>query len=803
MNVVVVGAGKMGLPLAVQIADRGGHVVACDVNPGVVATINAGECPIDEPGVPDLLRAAVAAGRLTATTDTVAAAAQADVIIVIVPALLTPEYDVDTTILESVARSIAGVIPQGALVSFETTLPVGGTRSRILPALESAGRRAGADFDLVFSPERVKSQKVLRHLTVNPKVVGGITDEAAARGEQFYAHYLGAPIHNVGTLEAAEFVKLAGMVYRDVNIALANELAGYAEHVGVAMPQLLDAINSDGEAAVLSPGIGVGGHCTPVYPYFLIRDAERRAVAVPLTAQSRRRNDGQAAHVLDELEAAWRGFEGVTVNILGLAFRPQVREHIFSPAFLLRDELEARGAHVVLTDPLYSDEEIVAHGFTPGRLDGASQVLILNTHHNAFARPDWQRLAESGLQAVIDGRNAWDLDAIRAAGLVAIGVGVPNQRAHDGGPMPIAAPVLGEDEAVAAADVIRSGWVMQGREVAAFEREFAAEVAAPHAVAVASGTAALHVALAGLGVGPGDEVITVSHSYIATANSIVYCGADPVFVDIEADGFNIDPDAIERAITPRTRAILVVHQFGMPCDLGRILPVARAHGLSVVEDAACALGSEIDLGSGWESIGAPHGDIATFSFHPRKILTMGEGGMVTTGSAELAEAMRALRQHGTLDGRTHPTIGYNYRLTDIQAAVGRKQLRRLSAIVSRRRELAAYYSERLVGVPGVRVQTVPEWARTNWQTFTLRVRDGQIAARLIERLAERGITAKGGIANAHQQGAYRGYEVRHPLPHSIDASECTIVLPLTSTMTTADIDRVVDVVVEVLEGALA
>ncbi len=196
--------------------------------------------------------------------------------------------------------------------------------------------------------------------------------------------------------------------------------------------------------------------------------------------------------------------------------------------------------------------------------------------------------------------------------------------------IPVARPHLGQEEVSAAARAILSGWVTQGPEVAAFEREFAAFVNAPHACAVSSGTTALHLALLAVGVRPGDEVITVSHSYIATANSIRYCGALPVFVDIAPGTFNMDPRKIEPAISERTRAILCVHQIGMPCDLKAILEIASTHKIPVVEDAACAVGSEMLWQGRWEKIGKPHADVACFSFHPRKLLTTGDGGMLTT-----------------------------------------------------------------------------------------------------------------------------------------------------------------------------
>src|SRR6476659_6095297 len=273
-------------------------------------------------------------------------------------------------------------------------------------------------------------------------------------------------------------------------------------------------------------------------------------------------------------------------------------------------------------------------------------------------------------------------------------------------PIPVAKPILNEREVDAVRRVILSGWVTQGPEVAAFEREFAEYVGAPHACAVSNCTTALHLALLAVGVGVGDEVVTVSHSFIATANAIRYCGATPVFVDIEPGTYNIDPALVESAVTPRTKAILCVHQLGMPCDMARIVDIGRRHGIRVIEDAACASGSEITWDGRWERIGRPHGDIACFSFHPRKVITTGDGGMLTTNDLALDRKFRLLRQHGMSVPDTvrhgarevifesYPEVGFNFRMTDMQAAVGRVQLTRLASIVEERRRIAAEYGTR-------------------------------------------------------------------------------------------------------------
>jgi nucleotide sugar dehydrogenase len=428
MNVTVIGAGKMGLPLACQLARNGAHVIACDVREETVALINQGRCPIDEPGIPELLAELVKEGRLNATSDTVGAVRQSHVVIIIVPVLLTPENNADASIIDTVSRQVAAGLQPGTIVSYETTLPVGHTRE-IARILEGTGLKAGVDFDVVFSPERVKSQFVLKQLAENMKVVGGITPEAAERAVAFYTHYLGAPVLNVGTLEAAELVKLAGMVYRDVNIALANEIARYAETVGVDLHSIIKAINSDGEAAMLLPGIGVGGHCAPIYPYFFIRDSEHRGLPAEMTRLGRAINDGQAAWAIDQIERMWQPVSGHRVLILGLGFRPQVKEHICSTAFLLGPEAKRRGAEVLLHDPLYTDSEIRGHGFTPFDLQSPRlpEVIILNTGHRAYASFDFPDLVRRGVKVVMDGRAMWNPKAVRSAGLIYLGIGRSTQ----------------------------------------------------------------------------------------------------------------------------------------------------------------------------------------------------------------------------------------------------------------------------------------------------------------------------------------------------------------------------------------
>lgn len=379
--------------------------------------------------------------------------------------------------------------------------------------------------------------------------------------------------------------------------------------------------------------------------------------------------------------------------------------------------------------------------------------------------------------------------------------------------IPVYRPWIDEREAEAARRPILSGWVTMGPEVEAFENEFAAYVGARHACAVSSCTTALHLGLLGVGVRPGTEVITVSHTFIATANSVRFCQATPVFIDIDRQTFNLNPELIERAITPQTRAILCVHQIGMPCDIKTILAVARRHGLAVVEDAACAAGSEI-LGNGqWDKVGKPHGDVCCFSFHPRKLLTTGDGGMITTSNAEWDERFRRLRHHGmsvSTSARhqakqvifeTYPETAFNYRMTDIQAAVGRVQIQRLPEIIDRRRLLAERYRTKLEEIPGVAAPREPAWARTNWQSYCVRLPESLDQQQVMQRLLDCGVATRRGIMCIHREPAYADLPPRWPLDESERAQDHCILLPLYHQMTEHEQDYVVEQLAKIAAAA--
>jgi perosamine synthetase len=375
--------------------------------------------------------------------------------------------------------------------------------------------------------------------------------------------------------------------------------------------------------------------------------------------------------------------------------------------------------------------------------------------------------------------------------------------------VPVARPFLGEEEAAAAADVVRSGWVAQGPKVAAFERAFASTVRAGDAVAVSSCTAALHLALVVMGVGPGDEVIVPSLSFIATANAVRYVGATPVFADVDGGTGNLTAKCVEAVLTPRVRAVIVVHQAGMPADLDELRALCAAGGLGLVEDAACAAGSTYR--------GAPVGagsPIAAWSFHPRKVITTGEGGMVTTADPGWAARLRRLREHGMSvsaaerHASSRPVLeryletGFNYRMTDVQAAVGLVQLSRLDAIVAERRRLAGSYAAALAEIPGLQVPQDPPYGRTNHQSYWVVLPEEFPATRdrLLHFLAERGVSARRGIMAAHLEPAY-GARPRPDLPVTERLTSRSLILPLYAGMTPAEQDRVVAAMYQAAGGA--
>jgi nucleotide sugar dehydrogenase len=409
--VAVVGAGKMGLPLAAQFASHGWSVIAVDIDAAVVASINEGRSHVDEePGLAELVASAHGEGRLRATADGAEAAREADVVVLIVPVMLDAQSRPDYRYMDAATDAIAPGIHAGSLVIYETTLPVGDTRGRFAPRLEAAsGLRAEVDGDegffVAFSPERLYSGAALRNLATYPKLVGGLGPSSRDRAAAFYDSVLDAEVVAMSSAEAAEFSKLADTTYRDVNIALANEFANYADRIGVDVTEVIAAANSQPYSHIHQPGIGVGGHCIPVYPHFLLD----RAPELSLVARAREVNDGQVDVAIATLRSELGWLDGVGVLVLGLTYRHGVKELAYSRALPLIERLHAAGARVLAYDPLLTDDEIRgigAEAWTWGTASDVVRGIVTQT-----GDPRWNDLDAAWfpeLRAVLDGRNSLD-----------------------------------------------------------------------------------------------------------------------------------------------------------------------------------------------------------------------------------------------------------------------------------------------------------------------------------------------------------------------------------------------------------
>ncbi len=417
---VVVGAGKMGLPLAVQFGRHGWNVTAVDVNPDVVASINEGRSHVtEEPGLAGAVAEVHKKGLLSATTDAAGAVRHADVVVLIVPVILDEAHQPDDRYMDAAVESILPGVHAGLTVIFETTLPIGDTRNRFLPRIEAAGDLIGdEDVFVAFSPERLYSGAVFANLATYPKLVGGVGPESTRRAARFYDSVLDAEIVAMSSAEAAEFSKLADTTYRDVNIALANEFARVADRVGVDVQEVIAAANSQPYSHIHQPGIGVGGHCIPVYPHLLLS----RAPDLEVVATSRRVNDGQVDVALQILQSQLGGLDDVPILVLGLTYREGVKELAYSRALPLMERLAKANAQVWAYDPLLSDKEIERLGARPYLWGepGPFRAIVTQT-----GDPLWKKLNAklfSRLELVLDGRNS-----LRDAGLAGVryfGIGV-------------------------------------------------------------------------------------------------------------------------------------------------------------------------------------------------------------------------------------------------------------------------------------------------------------------------------------------------------------------------------------------
>ncbi|WP_018614271.1 DegT/DnrJ/EryC1/StrS family aminotransferase [Segetibacter koreensis] len=375
--------------------------------------------------------------------------------------------------------------------------------------------------------------------------------------------------------------------------------------------------------------------------------------------------------------------------------------------------------------------------------------------------------------------------------------------------IPIAKPYLTEEEAQAAYDTILSGWITQGPKVQEFEEKFAAYTGAKYAVAVSNCTTALHLAMVVAGIGPGDEVICPSMSYIATANAIKYVGATPVFAEVQKETYNLDPVDVEKRITIKTKAILLVHQIGMPADIDAFKVLCSKYDLKLIEDAACAAGSAYK----GKKVGS-HSELVCFSFHPRKVISTGDGGMITTSREDYYNRLRLLRQHGmSINDRVrheakkivfedHVEVGYNYRMTDIQAAVGIKQLEKLDWIVNERRKIAAVYNEAFRHLSFLQLPLEKEGYLSNYQSYSIYLKKSCPIDRnsLMQKLLDKGIASRRGIMTSHRESAYKQEAKNVSLPVSEDLQDNSIILPLYVPLQKKELEFIIDTFLSIVKN---
>ena len=374
--------------------------------------------------------------------------------------------------------------------------------------------------------------------------------------------------------------------------------------------------------------------------------------------------------------------------------------------------------------------------------------------------------------------------------------------------IPIAKPYLTKKEAKAAYNTILTGWITQGPRVAEFEQKFAAYTGAKYAVAVSNCTTALHLAMIVAGVGPGDEVICPSMSYIATANAIKYVNAVPVFAEIDPNNYNLDISDVEKRINAKTKAILLVHQICMPADIDAFKELAAKHNLHLIEDAACAAGSSYK----GAKIGS-HSDLVCFSFHPRKVISTGDGGMITTNNEAYYNRLKLLRQHGmSVNDRTrhesskiifedHLEVGYNYRLTDIQASVGIQQLEKIDWIVGKRRKIASKYHKAFKKIPGIQLPLEKKGYFSNYQSYSIYLKDDCSLNRndIMQKMLDAGVSTRRGIMTSHRETAYKTEYAGLSLPVSEKACDRSIILPLYVPMKDEDTEKVIATLKSILK----
>lgn len=421
-RISIIGFGKIGQAIAANILKQDIVVTGIDLNAGLKKAFDEKKYETKEPGVKDILISKYLGNRLTITDD-FSAVKGSDAVIITIPLLIDNDKKILTEPFLELFQQIAPFVENNTLIVVETSVPVGFSRRFVLPVLEGEGKLHGQDFLLAHSPERIKSGTMLSQLTKIPKVIGGISKEATKKAYEIYQWFLSKDLlHSLESIEAAEMLKLAGMLYRDINIALSNQLAQFANIAGINFADLIPLINSDKEANLLQPGMGVGGHCTPVYPYFFIENFKNAGLEFSLAMQSRLINDQMAEYAVSLIKEKVKSKKAL---ILGLSFRPGVKEDVLSTTYLLNEALSKAGFEVYVHDTEFSKEEIKEKGLIPclNIYDHRCEVVFLVTMHEEYAAINFEKLAETGVRYLVDGRNKINRDKVEKAGILYFGIG--------------------------------------------------------------------------------------------------------------------------------------------------------------------------------------------------------------------------------------------------------------------------------------------------------------------------------------------------------------------------------------------
>jgi nucleotide sugar dehydrogenase len=425
MKICIVGLGEMGISLLSYYSSIGHKIIGVDINKDIVFNINNGKFEkYTHLNFYQTLKKNYKLGLIKATTDWDYAINKCDVIMVIVPLLVNKNKKEDYSPIIDVSKKISSRLRKGILIIYETTLPMGGTKKVIKPLMENRELKCGDDFWVVYSPERASPQNIFFSLKNYPKIVGGINRESTKKGIIFYKKVLKSKIIGVSDPETAEAIKLFGMVYRDVNIALANEFAKICHKKKLNVSDIINMSNTNPHSKILSPGAGVGGHCIPIYPYFLINESERLGVNLSLTKTARKINESMPFYLFNLLKEKFKKLDKKRILILGLGYKENSKQYFLSPSLYLIEKLKNRGAFVYLYDPLFSEKEIINTGAIPTKIKDLTKldILILITYNKEYDNLNFKFLKKIGLKVVFDGRNLLKKEKIISSGIRYIGI---------------------------------------------------------------------------------------------------------------------------------------------------------------------------------------------------------------------------------------------------------------------------------------------------------------------------------------------------------------------------------------------